>query len=88
MNSGPFPPISFPLRYHWNEGEIPPFLGAAVQVTVVPSHTETPGLAELLRAAPHKQKEIGRRAQVESDHHFYMCQESLGLVHSHRVKLA
>lgn len=49
---------------------------------------ETPGLAELLRAAPHKQKEIGRRAQVESDHHFYMCQESLGLVHSHRVKLA
>ncbi len=49
---------------------------------------ETPQLVTLLRAAPHKEREIGKRASVESDHHIYMCQETLSLVHSHRAKLA
>jgi len=49
---------------------------------------ESPDLNALLRAAPHKERQIGERARVESDHHFYMCQEKLCMVHSHRVKLA
>jgi hypothetical protein len=48
---------------------------------------QTPGLLALARNA-HKQKAIGERASVESDDHFYMCQDTLALVHSHRVKLA
>ena len=49
---------------------------------------ETPGFIAILRCNQEKDRIIKARAQVSSDHHFYLCQDTLALVHSHRVKLA
>ena len=48
---------------------------------------QTPDLLALVQQSHSKHVEIGERANVESAHHFYMCQDTRALVHSHRVKL-
>lgn len=37
---------------------------------------------------PDKMQHISSQAQIKSDHHFFMCANGRGLVHSHAVKLA
>jgi hypothetical protein len=34
--------------FHWYEGELPPFVGVAVKVTVVPAHILLPGLTPIV----------------------------------------
>ncbi len=45
------------------------------------------GLADALTKCALKSRIIQARAQVASDHPFYMCSRGEGLVHSHRIKL-
>jgi hypothetical protein len=37
-----------PFNLHWYDGVAPPFVGVAVNVTLVPEHTELPGSALML----------------------------------------
>jgi len=46
------------------------------------------GLTDALAACVFKQRAIGARAAVESEHHVYMCERGEGFVHAHRAKLA
>lgn len=43
-------PTFTPFSFHWYDGEAPPFVGVAVNVTDVPLHIVLPGLAEILTA--------------------------------------
>ena len=40
-------PILAPFSFHWKVGDVPPFVGIAVNVTLVPAHTVVAGLAEI-----------------------------------------
>jgi hypothetical protein len=46
---GLFVPTIFPLSLHWYDGDVPPFVGVAVNVTLVPLQTGNEGFAERLR---------------------------------------
>lgn len=50
--------------------------------------SEDVGLTSALAACVFKTSMIKARAEVETDHHFYMCDKGEGLVHSHRLKLS
>jgi len=41
------PVMLLPFLVHWYAGEVPPFVGTAVYVTVTPLQTELPGLADM-----------------------------------------
>ena len=38
----------FPFSFHWYDGVAPPFVGTAVNVTLVPEQIVLPGLAAIL----------------------------------------
>lgn len=41
-------PTGLPFRYHWYDGEVPPFVGDAEYVAVEPTQTVSPGAADIL----------------------------------------
>ena len=41
-------PTLFPFNFHWYDGLAPPFVGVAVNVTLVPLQIVVPGLAAIL----------------------------------------
>ena len=43
-----FVPTFVPFNFHWYAGVVPPFVGVAVNVTLVPLHIVEPGLAAIL----------------------------------------
>lgn len=58
------PEISDPLFCHWYVGEVPPFVGVAVKVTLSPVHIVFEGLASIatLGVAPETVTTTGVRA--------------------------
>ncbi len=45
-----FVPTLPPLSFHWYAGVVPPFVGVAVKVTLVPAQIVLPGFAAILTA--------------------------------------
>ena len=43
-----FNPSLIPFFFHWKEGDAPPFVGEAVNVTLVPAQIVVPGLAAII----------------------------------------
>ena len=68
-----FVPAFVPFTFHWYEGEEPPFVGAAVKITLVPLHTAPVGFALIVT-------ETGKVAFTDSNIEFEVAGEPLAQV--------